>query len=72
MSEKELFNSKSGLIFGFFIYMLVAAVNYFYYLFTENSLFPPIFIFWSGLIASIVFEFILNIKEKLFRERLDN
>ena len=66
-SEKELFNFKRGLIFGFFIYMLVAAVNYFYYLFTENSLFSPAFIFWSGLIASTVFEFIFNVKEKLVR-----
>jgi len=70
-SDKELFNFKRGLIFGFFIYMLVAAVNYFYYLITEYSLFSPTFIFWSGLIASTVLEYILNIKEKFVRNRID-
>jgi len=51
--------------------MLVAAVNYFYYLITEYSLFSPTFIFWSGLIASTVLEYILNIKEKFVRNRID-
>lgn len=48
MSEKESFNSKKGMIFGFYAYLLVSAVNYFYYLFKESGLFSPTFIFGVG------------------------
>ena len=64
MSDKESFNSKKGISFGFYTYMLVLAVNYFYYLSTESGLFSPSFIFWSGLLAFFLFEFILNLKDK--------
>lgn len=64
MSDKETFNSKKGMIFGFYTYMLVLAVNYFYYLSTETSLFSPSLIFWSGLLACFLFELILNLKDK--------
>ena len=69
MSDKESFNSKKGVIFGFYIYMLVSAVNYFYYLSTESGLFSPSFIFWSGLLAFFLFEFILNLKDKFVRKK---
>lgn len=64
MSDKESFNSKKGMVFGFYTYMLVLAVNYFYYLSTESGLFSPSLIFWSGLLAFFLFELILNLKDK--------
>lgn len=63
MSSREVFNSKKGLIFGFYTYMLVSAIDYFYYLFKSSSLFSPIFVFWSGLVAFFIFELLLNTKD---------
>ena len=65
MKDKEFLNSKAGMIFGFYIYLIISAVNYLYYLFKESSLFSPVFIFWSGLLAFFIFELILNSKDKL-------
>lgn len=64
MSDREVFNSKKGLIFGFYTYMFVSAIDYFYYLFKSSSLFSPIFIFWSGLFAFFMFDLVLNIKDR--------
>ena len=64
MNEKESFNWKKGAFFGFYIYMLISAANYLYYLVTENALFSPTFIFWSGLLGAFIFEFIFNLKNK--------
>ncbi|EGQ27946.1 hypothetical protein HMPREF9372_0054 [Sporosarcina newyorkensis 2681] len=72
MSVKESFNSKKGMIFGFYAYLLVSAVNYFYYLFKESGLFSPTFIFWSGLLAFFLFELILNVKDKLVKKSVKN
>ena len=72
MNEKESYNSKKGMIFGFYTYMLISAVNYFYYLLTESGLFSPTIIFWSGLLACFAFEFILNLKDKFARKDLGN
>ncbi|PID20230.1 hypothetical protein CSV61_15835 [Sporosarcina sp. P3] len=72
MSDKESFNSRKGMIFGFYAYMLVSAVNYFYYLSTESILFSPSYIFWSGLLAFFLFEFILNLRDKFIRKNIDN
>ena len=69
MSDKESFNSRKGMIFGFYAYMLVSAVNYFYYLSTESILFSPSYIFWGGLLAFFLFEFILNFKDKFVRKK---
>ena len=64
MNEKESSNWKKGAFFGFYIYMLISAANYFYYSVTENSLFSPTFIFWSGLLGAFIIEFIFNLKNK--------
>ncbi len=72
MKDKEIFNSKKGLIFGFYTYMLVSAVDYFYYLFKSSSLFSPILIFWSGLVAFLVFEFVLNMKDDFTEKKVKN
>lgn len=48
MNEQESLNWKKGAIFGFYTYMLISAVNYFYYLLTKSNLFSPSFIFWGG------------------------
>lgn len=72
MSEIESFNSRKGMIFGFYTYMLVSAVNFFYCLSTDSVLFSPSYIFWSGLLAFFLFEFILNLKDKYVRKNIDN
>ncbi|TXL57794.1 hypothetical protein FHP05_14825 [Cerasibacillus terrae] len=64
MGEKESSNWKKGAIVGFYTYVLISAVNYFYYLATENSLFSPSFVFWSGLLVAFLFELIFNLKYK--------
>lgn len=72
MSDRQVFNSKKGLIFGFYTYMLVSAIDYFYYLFKSSGLFSPIFIFWSGLLAFFMFELVLNIKDRLVGKNVGN
>ena len=72
MNNKELINSKKGMIVGFYTYLLVSAVNYLYYLFKESNLFSPIFIFLSGLLTFFLFELILNIKDKLVKKNIKN
>ncbi len=64
MNNKESLNWKKGIAFGFYTYMLITVVNYFYYLSTENGFFSPTFIFWSGLLAAFAYDFILNLIEK--------
>lgn len=64
MNERESLNWKKGAFFGFYTYVLISAVNYFYCLATENGLFSPAFIFWSGLLVAFVFELIFNLKYK--------
>ncbi|MCJ7843457.1 hypothetical protein MUB24_21790 [Lederbergia sp. NSJ-179] len=53
MNERESSNWKGGAFYGFYTYLLISAVNYFYYLATENGLFSPTFIFWSGLLGTL-------------------
>lgn len=72
MNKKESFNSKKGMIFGFYAYLLVLAVNNFYYLLTDKILFSPSITFWSGLVAFLVFELILNLKDKYNKKDSDN
>lgn len=64
MNEKESLNWKKGAFFGFYTYVLITAINYFYYLATEISLFSPSFIFWIGLLVAFVFELIFHLKYK--------
>lgn len=64
MSGNEVVNSRKGIIFGFYVYLLISAVNYFYYLVKETVLMSPGVIFWSGLVAFFAFELILNFKDK--------
>lgn len=64
MTKTESLNWKKGAILGFYTYMLISAVNYFYYLLTNSDLFSPRLIFWSGLLVAFGYDIILNLKEK--------
>ena len=64
MNKAESVTTKRAAEVGFITYMLVTAVNYFYYLFTEQTLLSPTIIFWSGLAVFFLYDIILNIKEK--------
>ena len=64
MTKKEILNSKRATILGFYIYMLISAVNYFSYLLMEQVLFSPPIIFWSGLLVFFGYELFLNLKDK--------
>lgn len=55
------FNAKNGAIFGFYAYLLVSAIYYFYYLFTGDALFPLGLVFLSGLLVFFVAEFVTSI-----------
>ncbi|PID01581.1 hypothetical protein CSV67_13650 [Sporosarcina sp. P2] len=72
MNDRQVFNSKKGLGFGFFTYTFVSGIDYFYYLFTSTGLFPPVFIFWSGLLAFFMFELVLNCKDRVARKNVGN
>ncbi|WP_153721708.1 hypothetical protein [Sporosarcina cascadiensis] len=69
MNDQELINSKRGITIGFFVYMLVSAINYFYYLAKDSILFSPSMIFWSGLLAFFAGEFIFNMKDQLSKAK---
>lgn len=71
MNEKELFNSNRAMTFGFCSYMLITAINYFYYLLTAGALISPSYIFGSGLLAAVTFEFMLNLKDKFERKEIE-
>ena len=58
MTESEHMNAKKGFVFGFFVYAIITAINYFYYVFTESSLLSPVYTFWSGLSAAFLFGWI--------------
>ncbi|WP_301107451.1 hypothetical protein [Sporosarcina sp.] len=62
MNDKESSNWRSATILGFYTYMLVSACNYFYYILSERILISPPLVFGSGLLAAVVYEFILNRK----------
>ena len=64
MNKQETANGKRAAEVGFITYMLVTAVNYFFYLFTEQPLLSPTLIFWSGLAVFFAYDLLLNIKEK--------
>lgn len=65
------FNAKNGAVFGFYTYLLLSAIDYFYYLFTGDVLFLPGLIYWSGLLVFFIVELIANIL-KTNRKGLDN
>lgn len=64
MNNKESAISKRAAVGGFYTYVLVTAVNYFYYIFMEETLLSPILVFWSGLSVFFVYDLVLNSKEK--------
>ncbi|ARF14399.1 hypothetical protein SporoS204_09735 [Sporosarcina ureae] len=64
MNEDESHNWKKGVFFGFYAYMLITAINYFYYSVMGSALFSPGYIFLSGIAVAFLFEFIFNIKRK--------
>lgn len=69
MNEKESFNCKKGITFGFCAYMLISAMNYFYYILTESTLISPPVIFWSGLLAFFAYECILNLQDQFTKNK---
>lgn len=64
MTKEESSNWKSGAILGFYTYMLVLAINQAYHLEFASNLLSPTIIFWTGLIAALGYEIILNLKDK--------
>ncbi|MFJ7935574.1 hypothetical protein [Sporosarcina sp. NPDC096371] len=64
MNKKESLNWEKGAILGFYTYMLLSAINYFYYISTNNGIFSPSNIFWSGLLVAFLYDFIVNLKDK--------
>ncbi|PIC77352.1 hypothetical protein CSV74_06830 [Sporosarcina sp. P19] len=64
MNENESHNWKKGVFFGFYAYMLITAINYFYYSVMGSALFSPGYIFLSGIAVAFLFEFIFNLKRK--------
>lgn len=64
MNKKEILNSKKATILGFYTYMLITAVNYFFYLLFEKNLFSSAIIFWSGLLVLFGYGAFLNLKDK--------
>ncbi len=64
MNKQESANSKRAVEAGFIIYMLLTAINYFCYLFTEKTFFSPTLIFWSGLFVFFGYSLFISGKEK--------
>ncbi|MBM7646762.1 hypothetical protein JOD45_002996 [Scopulibacillus daqui] len=65
MSEDEVVNSNKGLIFGFYIYLFLLAINSIYSMYYSKDLMSSFTILIIGLIVALVFEAILNIKNKV-------
>ncbi|GKV70108.1 hypothetical protein NCCP2716_26060 [Sporosarcina sp. NCCP-2716] len=72
MNEQEKENSRRGMVVGFMTYMLITAVNYCYYIVTDNALFSPAVVFLTGLVASSVYQFILNYTDEQIEEMRKN
>ncbi|KQL34414.1 hypothetical protein [Psychrobacillus sp. FJAT-21963] len=65
MSKIESFNSRKGVILGFYTYMLLLFLNYIYSLIYGDEPFTSIVIFWTGLLVAFGYELILNLKSKM-------
>lgn len=65
MSTFEYSNWKKGAILGFFTYMLLLFINYFYFLISGSEPFTSGMIFWTGLIIAFGYEFTLNLMTKI-------
>ena len=58
-------NWKKAAILGFYTYMLLLFINYIYYLSAKNEPFTTSVIFRTGLLITLGYEFILNLKSKM-------
>lgn len=64
MNKKESQNWKKGVVLGFYTYMLMLSVNYFYYLSMEKDFFSSHLIFWGGLLVAFGYDAFLNLKDR--------
>ena len=65
MSEFERNNWRKGAILGFYTYMLLLFINYFYFLLSKSEPFPSGVIFWVGLLVAFGYEFIISLRFKM-------
>ncbi len=64
MNEKEKKNSTRAALVGFYTYMIVSFINFFFYLLVEKELFSSAIVFWSGLLVYIGYSAYLDLREK--------
>lgn len=64
MSQKESLNWRDSAMLGFYTYMMITAINYFSYSFTEKNLIPANLFFLSGIVVAFVCDTFLNLKDK--------
>ncbi|TFD99466.1 DUF2871 family protein [Jeotgalibacillus salarius] len=63
MSENEVQNSTRSLVFGFYVFLLLLALNNVYHLINNKDLMSSFSIFTIGLVLTFGYEFILNMKK---------
>ncbi|WOV83072.1 hypothetical protein PGH26_08995 [Sporosarcina jeotgali] len=64
MNEKEKKNSIRAVLLGFYTYMIVSFINFFFYLLVEKELFSSAIVFWSGLLVYFGYSAYLDLKDK--------
>ena len=68
MTEKEKENSEKGIRLGFFVYAVLLAFSSYQYISDKEITLSPVLIFLVGIIASLVYEGFLNLKDKMFKQ----
>lgn len=64
MSTRQLTNWKKGAIVGFYTYLILLFANYTHHLFYSDDFISSAVLFWSGLLAAVGYELVLNLKDK--------
>lgn len=64
MKEKEKKNSTRAALLGFYTYMIVSFINFFFYLLAGKELFSSTIVFWSGLLVYFGYSAYLDIRDK--------
>ncbi len=64
MNEKEKKNSTRAALVGFYTYMIVSFINFFFYLLVEKELFSSVIVFWSGLLVYFGYSAYLDLRDK--------
>lgn len=64
MSEVESKNWNKGSVLGFYTYMLLLFIDQTYKLLFATNLLSSFIIFWTGLIVTFGYQFILKLRTK--------